>query len=47
MEYSQAKFKQLAVEYALKLPFSSKTGVSATELVAQAKIIEEYLVDTK
>ena len=39
MEYAQSKFKQLAVEYALKIGAVS----SASLLVEQAKIIEAYL----
>jgi len=41
MEYAEAKFKQLAVEYALTL---YKNGaISAQSLVGEAKIIEAYL----
>lgn len=40
MEYAESKFKQLAVEYALKLEQGAGT---AEGLVESAKIIEEYL----
>jgi len=43
MEYADAKFKQLAVEFALK----HKSYKDATELVKEAKVIEAYLNDSK
>ena len=50
MEYSQAKFKQLAVEFALKIPTvegNKSPSDMADELVAKAKVIEAYLVDSE
>ena len=45
MEYSQAKFKQLAVEYVLENYKGTPLGSST--IVQEAKIIEAYLSDTK
>lgn len=41
--YSTAYFKQRAIEFALKLVANEHGSGNATELVAEAKIIEAFL----